>query len=71
MTLEEIYSYHTGGLNRAKIDNALQASGYTVPLPSKASFHLYKMDSVGVQDVFLITWSPMADKYGVEKLSLK
>ena len=67
----EILSYHHGALNRAKIDTALNASGYTTPLPRKVSFHLYKMNAQGVDDVFMVTWFPMATAYGIEKLTLK
>ena len=67
----DILSYHTGGLNRAKIDTAVQAAGYTTPLPNKVSFHLYKMDNGTPTDVWLVVWLPLVNKYAVEKLTLK
>jgi len=67
----EVLSYHTGGLTKNKIDTALEAGGYTVPLPNKVSFHLYKMDGTTATDVWLVTWLPIMDKYAVEKLTLK
>jgi len=67
----DILSYHTGALTRVKIDNALQANGYVVPLPNKASFHLYKMNGASVTDVWLITWFPMVGKYSTIKLTMK
>jgi len=68
---EDILSYHTGGLNKAKIDTAVQAAGYTTPLPHKVSFHLYKMNGTTPTDVWLVTWIPMMSQYAVEKLTLK
>ena len=62
----EVLSAHTGTLTRAKIDTALVANGYTLPLPNKVSFHFFNG-----ADMWLITWFPMLDKYGIEKLSLK
>ena len=67
----EVLSYHTGALTKAKIDTALQANGYTVPLPNKVSFHLYKMSGSMATDVWLVTWFPLMGKYGVEKLTMK
>ena len=67
----DILSYHTGGLNRAKIDTAVEANGFTLPLPNKVTFHLYKMRNTTATDVWLITWIPIMDSYAVEKLSLK
>ena len=67
----EVLSYHTGGLTKAKIDTAVQAKGYTLPLPNKVSFHLYKMDGNNPLDVFLVTWLPLMNAYGIEKLTIK
>lgn len=67
----DILSYHEGGLNKSKIDVAVEAAGYPVPLPNKVSFHLYKMDNETPTDVWLITWIPMMSQYAVEKLTLK
>ena len=67
----EILSYHTGALTKAKIDTALQANGYTVPLPNKVSFHLYKMSGSMATDVWLVIWFPLMGKYGIEKLEMK
>jgi len=67
----DILSYHTGALNRAKIDTAVEANGYTLPLPNKVTFHLYKMNGTTATDVWLVTWFPMMDKYAVEKLMMK
>jgi len=67
----DILSYHTGGLTKAKIDTAVEAAGYTTPLPNKVSFHLYKMNATTPTDVWLVTWIPMMSKYAVEKLTLK
>jgi len=67
----EVLSFHTGALTRAKIDTAVEASGHTVPLPTKVSFHLYKMNGTTATEVWLVTWMPIMDKYAVEKLTLK
>jgi len=67
----EVLSYHTGALNASKIDTAVEALGYTVPLPNKVSFHLYKMSGLSATDVWLVTWLPIMAKYAVEKLTLK
>jgi len=67
----EVLSYHTGGLNAPKIDVALEAGGYTVPLPNKVTFHLYKMHNTTATDVWLVTWLPIMAKYAIEKLTLK
>ena len=59
----------TGGvLTRSKIDSALLQNGYTLPLPNKVSFHLLQTVSA---DMYLVTWFPTLDKYGIEKLTLK
>jgi hypothetical protein len=68
---KDVLSYHTGRLNKEKIDAAIEAIGITVPLPTKVSFHLYKMNDLTVDDVWIITWLPLANKYAVEKLTLK
>ena len=67
----EVLSYHTGNLSADKIDTALMASGYPVPLPNKVSFHLYKMDGSTATAVWLITWMPLMGKYAIVKLTLK
>ena len=70
----EVLSYHTGGLTKVKIDTAVVANGFTVPLPNKVSFHLYKMEATtppSATDVWLVTWLPIMAKYAVEKLTLK
>ena len=67
----EVISYHSGGLSRKDIDIALEANGYTLPLPNKVSFHLYKMNGLAVSAIFMVTWFPIADVYGMEKLTLK
>ena len=68
---EDILSYHTGGLNKNKIDTAIQAAGYTTPLPHKVTFHLYKMNNTTATDVWLVTWHPLLNGYSVEKLTIK
>ena len=68
---EDILSYHTGGLNKSKIDTAIEANGYTIPLPHKITFHLYKMNGTTPTDVWLCTWHPMMGAYSVEKLTIK
>jgi len=67
----DILSYHTGGLNKPKINAAVQAAGFATPLPNKVSFHLYKMNGAIPTDVWLVTWIPMMSQYAVEKLTLK
>ena len=67
----DILSYHSGGLTKAKIDTALVAAGHSVPVPQKVTFHLYKMNGINVSDVFLVSWLPLIDGYGIEKLTLK
>ena len=67
----EVLSYHNGALTKHKIDIAVEASGHTVPLPHKVSFHLYKMHNTNATDVWLVTWLPIMGKYAVEKLTLK
>ena len=67
----DILSYHSGGLNRPKIDVAVEAAGYPTPLPNKVSFHLYKMNNTTPTDVWLVTWIPMMNQYAIEKLTLK
>jgi len=66
----EVLSYHTGNLSASKIDTALMASGYTVPLPNKVSFHLYKMNGAQATAVWLVTWMPLMGEYATEKLTL-
>ena len=67
----EVLSYHTGALTKTKINTALQANGYVVPLPTKVSFNLYKMNGASATDVWLVTWLPLMGQYGIEKLGLK
>ena len=62
----EVLSAHTGTITKAKIDTALIANGYTLPLPDKVSFHFFNGT-----DMWLITWFPTLNKYGIEKLSMK
>ena len=62
----EILSTHSGIINKAKIDIALVANGYTIPLPNKVSFHMFNGS-----DMHLVTWFPHIGKYGIEKLTLK
>ncbi len=54
------------GINRAKIDTAVQNAGFALPLPNKVSFHYIN----GLSNIYAITWFPVADKYGYEKLTL-
>ncbi len=63
---KEIISYETG-ISRTKIDTAVTAAGYTLPLPNKVSFHY--INSAGT--VYVMTWFPLLNKYGYEKLTLK
>ncbi len=68
----DIPSWFTGQLDRQKIDEALEASGYTLPLANKVSFYMYKLNTeMVVKAAFRITWFPNAGKYGVVKLDLK
>ncbi len=55
-----------GGINRAKIDHAVQDAGFTLPLPNKVSFHYINDNSV----IYAVTWFPIAGQYGYEKLTL-
>ncbi len=55
-----------GGINRAKIDHAVQDAGFTLPLPNKVSFHYVN----GGGNIYAVTWFPIAGQYGYEKLSL-
>ncbi|RLC29499.1 MAG: hypothetical protein DRH37_07430 [Deltaproteobacteria bacterium] len=66
----EVLSYHTGNLSASKIDTALMANGYVVPLPNKVSFSLYKMAGSQATAVWLVTWIPLMGKYATEKLTL-
>lgn len=68
----DVVSQFTGAINKTKIEEALEANGYTLPLVNKVSFHLYKIDTnTVVKDIYKITWFPNAEKYGVAKLDLK
>lgn len=64
----ELTTTDGGTLTRAKIDDALVQNGYTLPLPNKVSFHLYQ---VTTSNMYLVTWFPLLDKYGYEKLTMK
>ena len=52
--------------NRNKIDQVLANNGYTLPLASKVSFHMYDGNKM-----FIVTWFPDLDEYGYEKLTMK
>ncbi len=58
-----------GVLTRAKIDAALVDNGYEVPLQNKVSFHF--LDWSGTDRVWLVTWFPALDKYGITSMTLK
>ncbi len=67
-----VASWFTGAIDKTKIEEALVANGYTLPIVNKVSFHLYKIDiNTTVKAVFQVTWFPNMEKYGVIKLDLK
>ena len=59
----------SGALTKAKIDSALVDNGYSIPLQNKVSFHF--LDWGGSDRVWLVTWFPALDKYGIISLTLK
>ncbi len=59
----------SGTLTRAKIDAALLANDYTLPLENKVTFHL--MDFSGQDRMWLITWFPALDYYSTLLMKIK